>query len=45
MIYVLGIQNLKILMYYIMNIGFLPVVGGLVVGEAGGSAVVASVGG
>ena len=32
-------------MYYIMNIGFLPVVGGLVVGEAGGSAVVASVGG
>ena len=32
-------------MYYIMNIGFWPVVGRLVVGEAGGSAVVASVDG
>ena len=30
---------------YIINIELLPVAGGLVVGEAGGSAVVASVGG
>ena len=35
----------KVIIFYIINIEFWPVAGGLVVGEAGGLAVVASVGG